>query len=255
MRTARRKSESGVYHVIHRGVGRQIIFEDDEDCRTFLDILSCSLSNEGVDLLCWCLMSNHFHLLVRGELPSLANAMRKACGPYAQRFNSRHGRTGHLFQERYRSEPVEDDAYLLVVARYIHQNPVKAGICQSCAEYRWSSYHEYADVEDGPCSKALILETVGGVDAFRDFHQVMPQDAQCLDVDCARSATRAMPDEDAIAFADTLLGDGAIEKVKGWERAKRDDALRKLIEAGLSIRQIERLTGVGRGIVYRAVKS
>ena len=168
MRIPRVQSTADIYHVIARGTGRQIIFEDDDDRQRFLMYLSAALRDAGAELLAWCLMENHVHLLIHAPLPDLSAAMRRVCGTYALRFNAKTGRVGHLFQDRFKSEAVSDDAYLMTVVRYIHENPAKAGVGAVDA-YPWSSYREYVGAPV-LCTTDFVLEVFGGVDNFAAFH-------------------------------------------------------------------------------------
>ena len=112
-----------------RGVGRQLIFEDDGDRQMLLEKLG-KLSDEGcLVVYAWCLMSNHLHILVKEGLEPLATAMKRLGVSYAMRFNLKTGHVGHVFQDRFSSEPVDSDEYFLTVVRYIHNNPEKAGMC------------------------------------------------------------------------------------------------------------------------------
>ena len=113
MRAARRVSESGYYHVILRGDGKRRIFEDDDDRREFLKLLSEQVVSRGVDIVAWCLMDNHVHLVVQDSSSCLSIAIGSLAMRYAQRFNMRTGHVGHVFQERFKSSPIESDAYLL----------------------------------------------------------------------------------------------------------------------------------------------
>ena len=248
MRTPRKKNESEIYHVVARGTGRQIIFEDDKDREHFLVILKKLLAASPVELYAWCLMSNHVHLLVHAPDDSLSDLMRKLLGSYALYFNAKTGRVGHLFQERFMSEPVDDDPYLLVVIRYIHQNPVKANL-SDLASWRWSSYHEYLD-KPRLCTTEFPLSVFGSREEFEHFHEYLP-DEKCLDVPMLRSATRGMPDEAALAIARQELDPLDPNEVKALDRAGRDRCLMLLKHAGLTIKQIERLTGIGRSIIQR----
>lgn len=249
-RSVRRQCESNIYHVISRGTGRQIIFEDDDDREMFLRLLEKSTADYSVQVLAWCLMGNHFHLLLRAPLGDISACMKALCGRYAQLFNAVHGRVGHLFQERFKSEPVEDEPYLAVVVSYIHFNPEKAGLCRF-DRYPWSSYAEYlgGGRARGICATEFVLDYFGGVEEFERFHAVHAVEAQCMDVDLPRLATRSMRDEDAILLATEVLGGARLADVKALPRDARNDALGKLLKAGLSIRQIERLTGIGRGVI------
>lgn len=141
-RVARAKSSSGYYHVMARGSGGQLLFECGEDYAVFLESLGSCADEHSVSLIAYCLMPNHVHLLVRDGDDELGEMMRSLLSGYAQSYNKRTGHVGHVFQQRFKSCPVESDEYLLQLVRYIHENPAKAGICKA-EEYWWSSYHEY----------------------------------------------------------------------------------------------------------------
>lgn len=239
--------ESEIYHLTARGVGRMNIFEDDDDRRKLLELLSRSQAETSVEIYAWCLMSNHIHLIVRGPLEETSRMMRKTLGPYAMFFNSRHGRVGHLFQGRFASVPVLGEAQLLSAIRYVHDNPAEAGIC-ACDEYPWSSYREYTGKSEY-ASTEPVLEMLGGTQAFVDLHKERrPGEPEPE----WRSIRKAMSESEAKRIAADALGRSDLEGIAAMEKGERDEALAKLKEAGLSIRQIERLTGIGRNIVHRA---
>ena len=128
-RTARKKSVSGIYHIMLRGADRRIIFGDDEDCRTFLDILFRIRKKHNFSLYAVCLRGNHVHMLIREEEEPLQIIMKRLGVTYVSYYNLKYDLLGHLFQDRFRSEPVDTPAYFMDVLRYICQNPVKAGLC------------------------------------------------------------------------------------------------------------------------------
>src|SRR5262249_43813541 len=115
-----------------------VIFVDDVDRVMFLRLLARFEDRFRWTRLAYCLMGNHYHLLMRTPNAGLAAGMQRLNGCYAQWFNRRHARTGHLFQGRYGSELVRTDAHLLATARYIEMNPVAAGLCAAPEEWRWS---------------------------------------------------------------------------------------------------------------------
>lgn len=243
-RTARRKSASGFYHVVVRGNGRQSLFEDDADRCAFLGLLDRAVEGSGVRVIAWCLMANHVHLVLEDPEGSMAGVMKSLETSYAQRYNKRHDHVGHVFQQRYFSSPIESEAYLLEAVRYVHNNPAKARLC-SAEEYPWSSYHEYVGcpqhADTGP-----VLEMLGGPDAFATF---IRDDASLT----YRPPVRPrIPDGAVGAVAAEVLGPVRASDLKGLEKRERDALLCELRDAGLSVRQIERLTGIGRGIVERA---
>ena len=132
-----------VYHVICRGNNRQVIFRDDADRKRYLEKLSLYCQEKNVDLLSYCLLSNHVHLLVETPEGNLSKMMQAFQTSYTVYFNKRHGRTGHVFEQRYKARVVDKDNYLIQVSRYIHLNPVSARIVERPQDFRWSSYGSY----------------------------------------------------------------------------------------------------------------
>ena len=138
------------YHIMNRGLARQAVFTDRGDRRTFLQLLADCHEMWGVRVLAYCLLDNHYHLLLRTPEPNLARVMRHLDGVYTQRYNRRHDRDGPLFRGRYTAIVVEAEPYLLAVARYIHQNPVAAGLVRTPETYEWSSCRWYAEDRKRP---------------------------------------------------------------------------------------------------------
>jgi putative transposase len=128
---------AGIYHLTGRGVARTAIFLDDDERRLFLALLASEV--ERHDWLChaFCLMTNHYHLIVSTQLWRLSDGMHRLNGIYAQAFNRRHSRTGHLFGERYGSWVVRDEQHLLAACHYVLQNPVRAGLCNRVDDWPW----------------------------------------------------------------------------------------------------------------------
>jgi len=133
----------GFHHVTARGNNKLPIFTDDEDRHGFLRVLAEACKRTQCDLIAYCLMTNHVHLVVRDREGKLSDCLRHVKGVYAQRFNQRHGRTGHLFEGRFWNSLLETDSYLAVAVEYVHRNPIEAGLVGRSVEYPWSSYQEY----------------------------------------------------------------------------------------------------------------
>lgn len=246
-RTERRKSASGFYHVVMRGNGRQNLFEDDADRRAFLSYLRGDAERFGVRVLAWCLMSNHIHLLLEDPEDNLSEMMRSLATSYALRFNRRGGHAGHVFQQRFYSNPIEDEAYLLQAMRYIHDNPAKSGVCPA-DEYPWSSYHEYTGMPEY-ADTGLLLEMLGGSERFAEFSARGWEGAYHL------PGRPRVPDAMVGSIAVDVLGALPASELKALDKGRRNALLRRLWEEGLSVRQIERLTGIGRGTVHAAVRT
>jgi putative transposase len=137
----------GLYHVVARGNERQLVFRDDVDRLRFLEVLAAVSDRFSVEVIAYCLMGNHFHVLLRTPESNLSRAMRHLNGVYAQRFNRRHLRVGHLFQGRFAAKLVQDDHHLLATVRYIVRNPCRAGLCASPREWHWSSHRATLGLE------------------------------------------------------------------------------------------------------------
>ncbi len=133
----------GWYHVMNRGLRRHTTFADDADHATFLETLAEACQMFGVRVGAYCLMPNHYHLLVKTPNANLSRFMRHVNGVYTQRFNRKNGKDGPLFRGRYRAVIVDADSYLLQVVRYIHLNPVQARLTEKPGKYPWSSDHFY----------------------------------------------------------------------------------------------------------------
>ncbi len=142
--------EGAIYHLISRGNDGQDIYLNDSDRNLFLDTISEMSERFEVDVLAYVLMSNHYHLLVKTRRANLKKAMQWFGTTYTRRFNNRNSKTGHLFQGRYKSILVQNDAYAMRLSCYIHRNPLRARIVSRLVDYKWSSYPIYAYSRNGP---------------------------------------------------------------------------------------------------------
>ncbi|MHC1727408.1 MAG: transposase [Syntrophobacteraceae bacterium] len=131
------------YHVMNRGRRREQVFEDDADYHRFIALLQESVRLWDVRIAAFCLMPSHYHVLIHTPLGNLSRCMRHLNGVYTQRYNTAHGCDGQLFRGRFKAILVDGDSYLLQLVRYIHRNPVRAGIADSPELYRWSSHPGY----------------------------------------------------------------------------------------------------------------
>lgn len=132
-----------IYHVMCRGNRKSEIFKDETDNRVYLKILMNVKNKYDFELHCYCLMVNHVHLLIETHDVPIGTIMKQIDMTYSIYFNHRYKLVGHLFQDRYKSEVIYDDRYLLTASKYIHLNPVKSNIAKDPQEYEWSSYSAY----------------------------------------------------------------------------------------------------------------
>jgi REP-associated tyrosine transposase len=163
----------GLYHVITRGNAREAIVRDEFDRQSFFRILARTVKRFSWLCHAYCLMDNHYHLVLETPLPNLSAGMRQLNGVYAQAFNEHHGRVGHVFQSRYRSILVEDETYFVEVCRYVVLNPVRGGSCAAPDEWTWSSYAATAGLTPPPPYLAIerILSEFGSTrpQAYRNY--------------------------------------------------------------------------------------
>lgn len=247
----RRVCESNIYHVVNRGVGKQIIFESEEDKRSFYNMLMRACGNYPVRVYAWCLMDNHVHLLLKGEMDQISAFMRNVLSTYAIGFNKRYDRSGHLFEGRFQSEPIESDAHFLAAVRYIHQNPQKAGLAP-VENYRWSSYGEYVN-QAPPIGRTILAETeftlnlFGSLHEFVLFHGVAAPDCFLEPEDSKTTAGNKR----ALRIAIDELGEKGLFNVKSLPKDERNEAISRLKGRGLTLRQIERCTGISRSQIAR----
>lgn len=181
------------YHVFNRGTEKRIIFLDEQDYRIFLfyifvyvtplDQLKAKYSDlparlfinnlaDDIDVVAYCLMPNHFHLLLRQRLPmSMPQLLKQVANGYTIYFNTKYKRVGGLMQGRYRAAIIDSDDLLIHVARYIHLNPVVSGLCKHPGEYEWSSYGNYIGKEGRlNCATTAVMSRFGSVEKWEEFH-------------------------------------------------------------------------------------
>ena len=243
-RTARKESRTGMYHVMLRGINQQLIFEDDEDNEKFLEILKDCKDASGFKLFAYCLMGNHVHLLIKIADEGLEQIFKKIGIKYVYWYNWKYNRTGHLFQDRFKSEPVDSDEYFFTVLRYIHQNPVKAQLVGSVDAYKWSSYKEYLG-DKGIADVSFALDAMK-LNEFVRFNNEANNDT------CLENISPRINDRDAKEIMKQLINCDTVEAFQRLDAPMKTEGIKRLKGEGLSIRQISRLTGISKGIVERA---
>lgn len=256
MRGPRERSRSGVYHIILRGINRQDIFYDDDDYQRFKETVHQMKAEEQFSVYGFCLMTNHVHLLIRENTDSISRIMSRIGTSYAYWYNRKYGRSGHVFQGRYSSECIENDSYLLTVVRYIHNNPLKAGIVKRSEEYNWSSIHSYYGEREYPLGFAepgMVLgifheQAEKAMAGFREFMEQENAD-KCLEDEVKQRKT----DNEVKSEIERLLNGKPLGRLQALERAERNEILRQVKQMdGVSLRQIARVTGFSVDIIYNS---
>lgn len=249
-RRARQLSSTGIYHIMLRGINQQQILEDREDNDKFIGILKDCKFISGYKLYAYCLMGNHLHLIMRVEKEPLEQIFKRICGRYVYWYNAKYRRVGHLFQDRFKSEPIEDEGYFLRVLRYIHKNPVKAGLVKKLGEYPYSSYNCYMESEGDSLVDIDFALDMMSREQLEEFHSEASEDTY-LDI---RERPFRLTDEQAKEVIRKVSKCKNASEFQLLEIELRNSCIRKLRKEGLSIRQISRLTGVSKRIVERFKK-
>ncbi|MDA8104140.1 MAG: transposase [Nitrospiraceae bacterium] len=182
-RQARLDIPGALHHIMVRGIDKTAIFKDDEDKARFLERLGHNITEGKCTVYAWVLMSNHVHILFKSGRDGISSVMRRLLTWYAQYYNRRHRRMGHLFENRYKSILCEEDAYLLALVRYIHLNPMRAGILKTMEDldhYSWSGHRTIIDRAKDPWMDAEYILAQFGDNrrkALREYRRFMAEGA------------------------------------------------------------------------------
>lgn len=247
-RKRRVKSQTNIYHVVVKGIDRQLIFEEKKDYQKYLEILELQKDECHFKLFAYCLMSNHTHILLQTSDTPLETIFRKINTRYACWFNMKYQRTGHLQDGRFFSEPVEDLHYLQCAIKYIHLNPTKAGLEAVPGEsYPWSSIYEYkSNTPNLVDIKPIYL--LFGRDELLDTNNI--ERVEFLDTDKIK---KRLPDDVAKDIIKIECNCSSVNDFLRFSIKDRNTHLKNLHSRGLSIRQLNRLTGVPKGVVQSVI--
>jgi len=263
-RGARQVSRSGVYHIMFRGNERRDIFVNDEDRVRFIQLLAEKSMEEGFSVYAYCLMDNHVHILLSGTHEGLSRLVKRINTSYVYYFNKKYDRVGHLFHDRYKSEAVENDTYLLEAVRYIHNNPIKAGMVGEASDYKWSSYRLYLAPE-GQGQAFIDTEYVLGLfsenlqKARKQFIDFTSQKSDLEFIDITKENEKESPtitgEMQAREYIEKVLKKKGLEpgclRQKGYEDIRNKLILDLRKNSNLSVRQIALVLGINRGMVQR----
>ena len=249
-RTARKISETGIYHVMLRGINRQNIFEDDQDRLYFMSVLASCKKVSGFRLHAFVLMSNHIHLLLEPLDEPLDMIFRRIGTRYAVWYNRKYQRAGHLFQDRFRSENVSTVQYYQTVLRYILQNPMKAGMEKHPGEYRWSSYTAYEKGQGIVSDTQYAVELFGGRETLIQY---LNQDNDDTVMDEENHDWR-LRDDAARRIMRQITQCSSISDFQKLDPDLQKKHAAEMYQERLSMSQIARLTGMSKTTVFRIVQ-
>ena len=261
-RTAREQSTTGIYHVMLRGINRQDIFEEPEDYMKIIKTLSSltkmtETTPDGMrkkictcHIYAYCVMPNHVHLLIQENEWTLGQCVKYIADIYVRYYNMKYGRVGHLLQDRFRSEPCNNEAYFIVLIRYIHQNPVKAGLANSAGDYDYSSWkNDYLNLgETHVCTTDPVIRKYTFAELIAWVDMPVSGDCGCMEV----NEKRLIPD---IEVRDAVIKACGLRSISDFQLLtleRKKDVIREVLPyVPASPRQLSRVTGMN----YETVRS
>ena len=263
-RQSRYRSKNKIYHIVSRGNNKQNIFLDQSDLKTFLMMLMNQKKKRNFQLLAYCLMVNHIHLLIKENEDSISDIMKGILTSYVLYFNKKYERVGHLFQGRFRSQAIEDERYFFTVIRYIHNNPIKANLVKKHSDYKWSSFLAYLNphrtilVDTDVLYDLISSKGKNKKHCFLQFSAIKEDtDIEIIDIDDRLSSPKlCQTKKQTEKLLQKLLDNYDIElnQLKS-DRGIRNDIIIELREnSTLTLEEISNLLNIGMGIVARVCK-
>lgn len=251
-RRPRLESPTDYYHVMVRGNNKEKILKTSGQKGYFLNCLKELVEAGKFELAAYCIMDNHVHLIVKSKLDDLSSTMKKLNTKYAMAINYQQDRIGHVFQDRFKSEIIDKDSYLLNVIRYVHNNPVRAKIVNTPKEYKWSSYNDYIEVNKiiDENQKDFVLGCFNNIERFIEYHSII-DNQEYLD-------TKEEIEEYRLEMAQNIISNyfkenGIYSVVEITKRPHHlDEIIKKLLEnTKLTHRQIAKLLYIHNSIVHQ----
>ena len=261
-RKGRERSGTGIYHVMLRGINRQDIFEEPDDYWAFIKILSAvqtRLADDHSSRICtshihaYCLMPNHIHLLLCEKEWDLGEVVKSIAASYALFYNKKYGRIGHLFQDRFKSEPCNGPEYYMTLFRYIHQNPVKAGLVSKAEEYEYSSWrNDYLGKSAvSVCHTQAAINRFGFDELTAWVNMPLPENVVCMDLD----GRKIIADETVRQMIMTKCGIKGMADFQLFSKERQKEIAREVMsELGVGPRQMSRVTGLSYTQIYKGIK-
>jgi len=244
----RQISKTGIYHVYARGINHQRIFENEKDDNKFLELVATAKDEFVFDLYAYCLMDNHFHLLIKESEPGdISTIMERLLSNYVAWYNVKYHRSGGLIADRFKSKPVNIDRYFWALIGYIHNNPVEEHMVQKAGYYLYSSYHEYigkAVLVDVDKAKGILPDA-----DFERWHK--PGMAARYKALYERQEANRLLWEITLSCSRGVMP----KQIETLEKKERNMILIRMVQAGLSIRKVERMTGISRGVITRVIRN
>ena len=243
---------AGYYHIINRGVEQRVVFKKPSDFEYFEELMCFYAKSYGITIHNYCLMTNHYHLLIEIQEENLSKFMRQLNMSYAIYFNKKNKRVGHLWQGRFKSWYVTDEAYLYTLMCYIEQNPLKANMVKTLEEYPYSSYHYFLDYKNMPecLENAWIVQNHKEDEEAIEAFLTSPVDSQQLQLLKTASSLVEAPNVDNKPKEEDLVKIFKdVDDIK-----KRNTLMVKTYKQGYSQYMIAKVLGLNQATVQRIIK-
>ena len=260
-RHSRHTSQTGIYHVMLRGTNHQPIFEKKEDYQRFVRLLrNIASPQEGPNrpsashcsIGAYCLMPDSVHLLIKEEAHNISEVIRKLALRYAIYYNDKYHHSGELFQDRFKSEPVNDETQFLTLLSYIHQLPVAARLCHHVEDYDWSSWREYINAANRVsdfCAVSKVCDRIPRQHLIKQVNTPLPKALLVHSFDRYRGL---VPDASVIEFFRTTFHVKSPKDIKQYPSQQRYKMLKEAKAFGASVRQLSRLTAMSEYFITHA---
>lgn len=251
------KTLTKTYHIIIRGNNKQDIFLCDNDREKFLKLIKITKEKYKYKLYLFVLMANHVHMVVYDENNDISKIMHKLCSSYAKYFNYRYERVGHLFQDRYRSISINDEAYLFNLISYVHNNPCKAHI-GNLETYKWSSYKDYTNTGAIKITDTEFILKLFGEDKKKALNQFVLYNKKIDDKEYLKLELETegiLTDEDAIQYIKSVTKIDNLMKILTFNTAIRNRYIYEISKIeGIQTGQISRIFGISKRTIMRIIK-
>lgn len=247
-RQARVRSITGIYHIMLRGIDKRDIFLENEDKLKFLECIERAKAKGNFKALGYCLMDNHIHMLLK-ESEEIGTSIKRITVGYVGWHNKKCDRTGHLFQNRYLSELLTTEEYLLTVLRYIHQNPVKARIAVSAGDYNWSSFGQYYLFYNG---QNTIIDGTLLENYFKTFEELSRYMNTISDDECLETKIIKYYSDDNLTKI--ICNKYKVTNLPELPLDKKKEIIKYIYSSeNTSIRQLSRIFRIGKAIVENTI--
>lgn len=241
-RDKRKKSSTKVYHVIDRGINKQDILLDKQDFIKYVEEIKNTKEKYEYEIYAYALMNDHVHFIIHDKNENMSKAIQSLNIRYSSYFNKKYQRTGHLFENRFRSKVVESESYLKNLVRYIHKNPECAGL----KPYIWTSYNEYLS-RNNIISGEAVLKVFGDYkgEALNNFKKFHKDYIKFQDYNKDYELVTQITDEEAIDIIKNILKEENLLKVQNYEKNEKEKAIKIILEIeGIRKEQLSRILGI-----------